>query len=58
MKTPEEIAAAIIQRAHDGYRNREDYPSFALTPWDDRNRWTAYVHKVAAEVLAEELAPE
>jgi hypothetical protein len=57
MKTPQEMAAAIIQRANDGYhRDAGDYPPFALTPWDDRIRWSGYIEKCAAEVLAEELA--
>ncbi len=56
MKTPEEIASAIIQRANDGYgKDASGYPPYAMAPWDDRLRWSAYVQKVAAEVLAEEL---
>jgi hypothetical protein len=55
MKTPEELAEAIIQRANDGYHHRGDYPSFAITPWDDRLRWSDYIKKVAKDVLTEEL---
>ena len=59
MKTPEQIAEAIIQRANDGYhRDTGRYPSYALAPWDDRIKWTAYIKTIAAEVLAEELAAE
>ena len=49
---PEELAEKIIQAANDGYHNRPDYPPYALTPWDDRLRWSDYIKKVAAEVLA------
>jgi hypothetical protein len=47
----------IIQRANDGYRGREDYPSYALTPWDDRPRWSAYIKKIADEIEAEDPKP-
>lgn len=56
-KTSEQIANAIIQRANDGYRDmaKSGYPPFALTPWDDRNRWSAYIKKVAAEVISQHM---
>ncbi len=56
MKTPEQIAAAIIQRANDSYsRDDQRYPPFAISPWDDRIRWSAFLQVIAAEVIAEEL---
>jgi len=56
MKTPEQLAEAIIDKMNDGYhRDPTNYPPFALTPWDDRVRWSTYMKKVAAEVLSEEL---
>jgi hypothetical protein len=47
------IAERIIQAAKDGYHRCEDYPPYAVTPWDDRLRWSDYLKKIAAEVLAE-----
>src|SRR5436309_12588461 len=45
------LARQIIQRANDGYHSQKrgdpEYPPFALTPWDDRIKWSAYVQKVA-----------
>lgn len=32
-----------------GYHHRKDYPSFALTPWDDRNRYRDYIFKIIDE---------
>jgi hypothetical protein len=55
----DEIAAKIIERANAGYRTimkGSGYPPFALTPWDDRIKWSAYIQRVAADVLREELA--
>lgn len=56
--TPEGQALAdkIIKRANDGYHNRDDYPPYALAPWDDRLRWSDYIKKVAAEVLSEQVS--
>lgn len=47
-----EVAKRIIKTANDGYHAREDYPLYAMSPWDDRIRWSAYLEKVIAEVLA------
>jgi hypothetical protein len=58
MKTAQELADLIMQRANDGYHRRDDYPAFAMAPWDDRLRWSDYIKKVTAEVLAEELQGE
>lgn len=51
--SPDQVAARIIERANGGYTARDDYPPYAVTPWDDRLRWSAYIEKVAAEVVAE-----
>lgn len=40
----------VLQIANDGYHDREDYPPYATTPWEDRNRWTAYLKKISAEL--------
>lgn len=57
MKTPAELAEAIIDRANDNYHVSDSgYPPFALAPWDDRIRWSDYLKKVATEVLTEELS--
>lgn len=55
MKTAEEIAEAIIETANAGYHYRSNYPPYAITPWDDRVRWSAYLKEIATEVLTEEL---
>ncbi len=49
----------IIRRANDGYSTRsttgkKDYPPFALTPWDDRIRWSQYIKIIADEIEAED----
>lgn len=50
----EQVAEAIIKRANDGYHNDpNNYPPFALTPWDDRLRWSDYIKKAAEQVLNE-----
>lgn len=54
-RTPLETAEAIIQRAAMGYHDQKasGYPPYALTPWDDRIRWSNYLKMVIVEVLAE-----
>lgn len=49
----------IIRRANDGYHTRmttgpKDYPPYALTPWDDRLRWSKYIKTIADEIEAED----
>lgn len=56
MKTPEELAEAIISAANRGYHNREDYPAYAVLPWDDRLLWSDYIQRVATDVLREALS--
>ena len=36
-----------------GYMDRDDYPPYAITPWDDRNRYHAYVFKIIDEFITE-----
>lgn len=55
MTEAERIAEKIIVRANAGYHDRDDYPPYAVTPWDDRPRWSDYLKKIAAIVIAEEL---
>ncbi|KKM63650.1 hypothetical protein LCGC14_1509360 [marine sediment metagenome] len=43
----------VLKIAHDGYSQRDDYPSFALAPWDDRVKWTAYLQKINDELPVE-----
>lgn len=50
-----QIADKIVNAANDGYLKREDYPPYAVAPWDDRRRWSEYIRRVAAEVLEREL---
>jgi len=35
-----------------GYHDRQDYPPFALTAWDDRNRYREYVFRIIDELVA------
>lgn len=52
---PAALAKKIIQAANDGYHNRDDFPPYALSPWNDRTKWSEYIEKVATEVLRKEL---
>lgn len=41
-----------IKNAIDsGYRDRNDYPPFAIAPWDDRNRYREYIFKIIDEFV-------
>ena len=43
----------VLQKAQEGYTKRDDYPPFAMMPWEDRPKWTAYLAKINAEMDAE-----
>lgn len=59
MLDPAKLAQAIIDEANDGYHHdNANYPPFALTPWDDRIRWTNYIKTCAERVLARELTSQ
>lgn len=47
----------VLNTAMDGYNNRDDYPPFALTSWDDRNKFIEYLKKINKE-LKEEVGNE
>lgn len=58
-KTKMSLGTRIIERANDGYNTRnaagkKDYPPYALTAWDDRIRWSAYIRIIADEIEAED----
>ena len=40
----------VLQVANDGYHNRDDYPPYAMSVWEDRNRWIDYLKKINAEL--------
>lgn len=40
----------VLEKAQDGYHDREDYPPFALTSWDDRTKWNKYLEKINEEL--------
>ena len=42
-----------LNKALDGYGKRDDYPPYAIAPWDDRARWRAYMEIINAELDAE-----
>lgn len=45
---------AQLKRAIDrGYHERTDYPPYALTPWDDRNRYREYIFRIIDEQATE-----
>lgn len=48
-KMTKEEAQKLKDTIDWGYHNRDDYPPFALTPWDDRNRYREYVFKIIDE---------
>lgn len=55
------LGERIIRRANDGYHTRltkgpKDYPPFALTPMEDRIRWSTYIKTIADEIEAEDAA--
>lgn len=41
----------IIRRASF---DRDDYPPYAISPWDDRNRYQAFIFKVIDELVGDE----
>lgn len=50
----------IIKRANDGYFTRltegkKDYPPYALSPMEDRIRWSKYIKIIADEIEREDL---
>ena len=40
----------VLEIAKDGYGRRLDYPPYAVAPWDDRNRWNAYLNDINDEL--------
>lgn len=40
----------VLRIANDGYHERDDYPPYAFDPMTDRNRWSAYLRKINAEL--------
>lgn len=54
--TPEEFADAVMKRANDGYQNQKasGYPPYAIAPWDDHVRWSAYLRETLIKVLSDE----
>lgn len=62
-KPGQTLGDRIIERANNGYHTRnttgkKDYPPYALTAWDDRLRWSAYIKTIADEIEAEDKAPK
>lgn len=45
----------ILKELDDGYYDQEkdDYPPFALTPWDDRERYRDYIYRVLRRLVDE-----
>lgn len=50
-------ARELQKKIDDGYPDRDDYPPYAIAPWDDRNRYREYVFKIIDEVAAPEETP-
>lgn len=48
----QDVVEALLKAANDGYHDRDDYPPFALTSFDDRPRWNDYLRRVAADLPA------
>ena len=40
----------VLNKANEGYHQRDDYPPYALASWDDRNRWSQYLSKINDEL--------
>jgi len=51
--TPKDIQV-IMRRLDDGYRDRKDYPAYAIAPWEDRNRYRKYVEAVLIDIAKEQ----
>jgi hypothetical protein len=51
-KLTKENVKAIMNLLDDGYHDMESsgYPPYALTSWDDRNRYRKYVEKRLLEL--------
>lgn len=43
-------AEALKRAIYGGYHDRDDYPPYALAPWDDRNRYREYVIRIIDEM--------
>lgn len=43
--TPNNVQA-ILDRLAYGYAIDPNYPPFALTPWEDRNRYREYIRQI------------
>ena len=50
--------AEVLRVAWGGYRNRDDFPPYALASWDERARWSEYLEKIAAELDAKTACQE
>ena len=48
----------VLRVADDGYRNRDDYPPYAVASFDDRPRWREYMMKINAELNEQTLLEE
>ena len=40
----------VLEKAHRGYYNRNDYPPYSMAPWDERAKWSAYLEKINKEL--------
>lgn len=49
-------AIKLKNEIDEGYHEREDYPPYALMPWDDRNRYREYIFKIIDEFTDREVA--
>lgn len=53
-----QVAKAIWRKIEHAYRDRDDYPPFALAAWDDRSRFREYIHKLIDEFIREHTPEE
>lgn len=44
----------VLDTADNGYSDRNDYPPYALAPWDERTRWSEYLRKINTELDAKD----
>jgi len=47
-------AQKLKDKIDRGHHERQDYPPFAVTAWEDRNRYREYVFRVIDELVEEE----
>jgi len=43
----------VINKSGSAFSDRDDYPPYAITPWEDRNRYRGFFFKILDEFTEE-----